>query len=64
MIYMEILEQRSRVICGLLEAERPVCNVRGMAISLLLKRDYLPVACDLRQHMAEGGLDRVSAAMK
>ena len=34
LIYMEILEKRSRVICGLLEAERPVCNVRGMGRTL------------------------------
>ena len=26
LIYVEILDQRSRVICGLFEAERPVCN--------------------------------------
>jgi hypothetical protein len=38
LIYMEILEQRSRVICGLFEAERPVCNVRGVAVSLLMGR--------------------------
>lgn len=25
-IYVEILEQRSRVFCGLFEAARPVCN--------------------------------------
>jgi hypothetical protein len=63
-IYMEILEQRSRVICGLFEAERSVCNVRGVAVSLLLKRVHLPVALEFRQHMAERGLYRVSAAMK
>src|SRR5271156_913255 len=63
LIDMEILEQRSRVICGLFEAERPVCNVCGVAESLL-KRAHLPVAREFRQHMAERGLDRVSAAMK
>jgi hypothetical protein len=30
LIYMEIFEQRSRVICGLFDAERPVCNVRAV----------------------------------
>src|SRR5713101_7281341 len=30
LIYMETLEQRSRVICGLFEAELPVCNVRSV----------------------------------
>src|SRR5580693_100829 len=64
LIYVEIFEQRSRVICGLFEAERPVCNVRCVAVSLLLKRDHLPVAGKFRQHMAERGLYRVSAAMK
>jgi predicted regulator of Ras-like GTPase activity (Roadblock/LC7/MglB family) len=62
LIYMEILEQRSRVL--LFEAERPVCNVCGVAVSLLLKSDHLPVAREFRQHMAERGLYRVSAAMK
>src|ERR1700730_10688710 len=38
LIYMEILEQRSRIICGLFEAERPVCYVRGVAVSLLMER--------------------------
>ena len=64
LIYMEILEQRSRVICGLFEVERPVCNVRGVAVSLLLKRAHLPVGREFRQHMAERGLYRISAAMK
>jgi hypothetical protein len=59
MIYMEILEQRTRVICGLFEAERTVCNVRGVAVSLLLKRDHLPVSREFRQPMAERGLYRV-----
>jgi hypothetical protein len=58
------LEQRSRAICGLFEAEMPVCNVCGVAVSLLLKRDHLPVGREFRQHMAERGLYRVSASMK
>jgi len=41
---VQILQQRRGVVRGLLEAERPVGDVRRVSIALLLKGDDLPLA--------------------
>jgi len=64
LIYMEILEQRSRVICGLFEAERPVCNVRSVGRSLAAQTRSLAGRARIPATDGRTRSYRVSVAMK
>src|SRR5512141_1087842 len=57
-------EQAGGVVRGLLEGKRPIGNVGGVPVPLLLKGDDLPIPCKGRQNLSEGGLNRRSAAVK
>jgi hypothetical protein len=59
---VQMRQQRPGVVGRLLEAERPV-DIRRVPVALLLERDDLPGAGERRQDLAEGGLDRVAAAL-
>jgi len=48
----------------LLEAERPVSDVRGVTVTLLFERDDLPALGEHRQHVAERRLDRIATAVQ
>src|SRR5690349_15160013 len=61
---VQVIQQRRSVVRRLLEAERPVGNVRRVPVALLLERDDLPVTRKLRQDVAERGLDCVAATMQ
>ena len=50
---VEVLDECSRIIGGLLEAEGSIRNVRGMTESLLLKRYDLPTAREFRKQVTE-----------
>ena len=60
---VQVVQQRGSVFCRLLEAERPVGDVRRVAVALLLERDDLPATCKLGQDVAERSLDCVAATM-
>ena len=61
---VQVLQQCGGVVRRLLEAERPLDDVRRVTIALLLERDDLPLARERRQDLAERRLDGVSAAMQ
>jgi hypothetical protein len=61
---VQVFEQSCRIVGRLLKAERTVRNVRSVAVALLLEGYDLAVACQLGQNVAEGGLDRIAAAMQ
>jgi hypothetical protein len=61
---VEVPEQPGGVVRGLLEGERPIDNVGGAPVSLLLESDDLPGLCKGRQNLSERGFDRRAAAVQ
>ncbi|MCY1303098.1 hypothetical protein D9M70_527900 [compost metagenome] len=59
-----MLQQRRRVVRGLLEAEWPLGDIRRVSIALLLEGDDLAPTGQHRQDLAERRLDGVAAAVQ
>ncbi len=61
---MQVFEQSCGILRRRIKAERAVSNIRSVSVALLLERNDLSVACQLGQNVAEGGLDRIAAAVQ